>query len=82
MKTALSVELMVDFDPGQPLRWAALSTMPPHLAGEGSTPVGYGPTPAVALTELHSELSRRAAEAAGERVDPPIQAEPLERVDE
>lgn len=57
---ALGVELAVDFTPGEPIRWAAFSQMPPHFAGEGSTPVGYGATPDQALAELHAELQSRA----------------------
>lgn len=59
---ALGVELMVDFTPGEPLRWAALAQMPMHRAGEGRTPVAYGATPAEALDGLHRELAVLASE--------------------
>ena len=67
----LGVELAVDFTPGQPIRWAAFSTQPPHFAGEGSTPVGYGPSPTEALAALHAELTRRAKAAAGQGPEDP-----------
>jgi hypothetical protein len=87
MIQALDVQLMVDFAPGKPLRWAALTQAPPHPAGQGSTPVGYGASVVEALSNLHEELQHRsdqiAAQLEPERVVPPIQAKPgcgLERI--
>lgn len=74
---ALEVSFMVDFAPGKPIRWAALSQQPPHLAGQGSTPVGYGPSAVEALAALGVELQARA-DAMGGREPEPEGAEAVE----
>lgn len=77
----LSVELHAEIIQGQPINWVA-HTNRFHFPGWQGTAIAEGPSPTEALAGLHRELTSIASFDPSAPPSPPIQAEPLERLEE